>query len=79
MKVLVSAILTSRILTSVPDEEVVKVVVSVGVLGLEGEHGGVGRRVKLHHSLHGQRTVDEVGRLVIDVLHLDDDPLVVSI
>ena len=56
-----------------------KVVVSVGVLGLEGEHGGVRRRVKLHHGLHGQRTVDEVGRLVVDVLHLDDDPLVVSI
>ena len=51
-----------------------KVVVSVGVLGW-----AVGQRVKLHHGLHGQRTVDEVGRLVVDVLHLDDDPLVVSI
>ena len=29
--------------------------------------------------LHGQGPVDEVGRLVVDVLHLDDHPLVVGV
>ena len=67
------------ILTSVPDQEVVEVVVSVRVLGLQGEHGGVGGSVELHHRLHRQRPVDEVGRLVIDVLHLDDHTLVVRV
>ena len=66
-------------LTSVPDEEVVEVVICVRVLGLEGEHWGVGRRVELDHGLHRQGPVDEVRRLVIDVLHLDDHPLVVSV
>ena len=56
-----------------------EVVVGIGVLGLEGEHRGVGRRVELDHGLHRQRPVDEVRRLVIDVLHLDDHPLVVSV
>lgn len=56
-----------------------EVVVGVGVLGLEGEHRGVGRRVELDHGLHRQRPVDEVRRLVIDVLHLDDHPLVVRV
>ena len=67
------------LLTSVPDEEAVEVVVSVGVLGLESEHRGVGRRVKLDHGLHRQGPVDEVRGLVIDVLHLDDHSLVVSV
>ena len=68
-----------KILTSVPDQEVVEVVVGVGVLGLQGEHGGVGRSVQLHHGLHGQRSVDEVRRLVVDVFHFDDHTLVVRI
>ena len=67
------------VLTPVPDEEVVEVVVGVGVLGLEGEDRGVGGSVELDHGLHGQRSVDEVGRLVIDVLHFDDDSLVVRV
>ena len=67
------------LLTSVPDEEVVEVVVCVRVLGLQREHGRVGRRVQLDHGLHRQRPVDEVGRLVIDVLDLDDDTLVVRV
>ena len=68
-----------KILTSVPDQEVVEVVVGVGVLGLQGEYGGVGRSVQLHHGLHGQRSVDEVRRLVVDVFHFDDHTLVVRI
>ena len=56
-----------------------EVVVSVRVLSLEGEHGGVWGSVELDHGLHGQGPVDEVGRLVVDVLHLDDHPLVVSV
>ena len=67
------------LLTSIPDEEVVEIVVSVRVLGLESEHRGVGRRVKLDHGLHRQGPVDEVRGLVIDVLHLDDHSLVVSV
>ena len=66
-------------LTSVPDEEVVEVVICVWVLGLEGEHWCVGRRVELDHGLHRQGPVDEVRGLVIDVLHLDDHSLVVSV
>ena len=30
-------------------------------------------------DLHRERPVDEVGRLVVDVFHLDDHPLVVRI
>jgi hypothetical protein len=41
----------SSLLTSIPDEKVVKVGVRVGVLGLQGEHGGVGWGVQLYHSL----------------------------
>ena len=67
------------ILTSVPHKEVVEVVVGVRVLGLQGEHRGVGGSVELHHGLHGQRPVDEVRRLVVDVLHFDDDSLVVGV
>lgn len=64
---------------SVSDDEVVDVVVGVGVSGLEGEHGRVGRRVQLHHRLHGQRPVDEVRRLIVHVLHVNDDALVVRV
>ena len=53
--------------------------VRVGVLGLQGEDPGVGRGVELDHRLHGQRAVDEVGRLVVDVLDADDDSLVVRV
>ena len=66
-------------LTSVPDKKVVEVVIGVWVLGLESEHRGVGGSVELDHGLHGQGPVDEVGRLVVDVLHLDDHTLVVRI
>ena len=55
------------------------VVVGVGVACLQGEDGRVGRGVELDDGLHRQRTVDEVRRLVVDVLHLDDHPLVVRI
>jgi hypothetical protein len=41
----------SSLLTSIPDEKVVKVGVGVGVLGLQGEDGGVRWGVQLHHSL----------------------------
>ena len=56
-----------------------EVVVGVRVLGLQGEHGGVGGSVQLHHGLHGQRSVDEIRRLVVDVFHFDDDSLVVGV
>ena len=56
-----------------------KVVISVGILGLESEDRGVGGSVELDHGLHGQRSVDEVGRLIIDILHLDDHSLIVSV
>ena len=55
------------------------VVVGVWVTGLQREDGGVGRRVELHHRLHGQRPVDEVWRLVVHVLHVDDHSLVVCV
>ena len=56
-----------------------QVVIRVGVLGLEREDPGVGWRVKLDDGLHGQRPVDEVGRLIIHVFHLHDDTLVVGV
>ena len=56
-----------------------EVVVGVRVLGLQGEHGGVGGSVQLHHGLHGQRSVDEIRRLVVDVFHFYDDTLVVGV
>ena len=53
--------------------------VSVGVFGLKGEDWGGRGCVEVDHSLHGQRPVDEVGRLVVDVLDSDDHPLVVGV
>ena len=41
----------SSLLTSIPDEKVVKVGIGVGVLGLQGEDWGVGWGVQLNHSL----------------------------
>ena len=38
-------------LTSVSDEEVVKVMVGVRILGLKGEDWSCRRRVEVHHSL----------------------------
>ena len=46
-----SSLLLYELLTSVPDEKVVEVVVGVRVLGLQGEHRGVGGSVQLHHRL----------------------------
>lgn len=55
------------------------VVICVGVPGLEGENWCIGRRVQLDNGLHGQGTVYEVWGLVVDVTHVDDDALIVSI
>lgn len=55
------------------------IVVGVGVPRLQGENRGVGGCVQLHHGLHGQGAVDEVGRFVVDIPHVDDHPLVVGI
>lgn len=65
--------------TSIADDEVVYVAVGVGVAGLQSEHVRVGRGVQLDHGLHRQRPVDEVRRLVVHVLYVDDDALVVRI
>lgn len=56
-----------------------EVVIGVRILGLQGEDPRIWRRVQLDHGLHGQRSVYEVGRLVIDVLDLDDDALIVCV
>ena len=66
-------------LTSITDDEVVNVVVRVGVPRLQGEHWGVWRGVELDDGLHWQRPVDEERRLVVHILHMNDDALVVSI
>ena len=41
----------ARQLTSIPDKEVVKVVINVWILGLESEDRSVGWSVELDHSL----------------------------
>lgn len=69
----------SSVLTAITDDEVVNIVVGVGITRLQREHRRVGRRVQLHHRLHRQRPVDEVGRLVVHVLHVYDHPLVVRV
>ncbi len=53
--------------------------IGVWILGLQCENPGVGRRVQLDDRLHGQRPVDEVGRLVVHILDSDNHPLVVSV
>lgn len=55
------------------------VVVGIRVPGLQGEDRCVRGCVELHHGLHWQRSVDEIGRLVVDVPDVDDDALVVGI
>ena len=66
-------------LTSISDEEVVDVVVRVGIASLEGEDGRVWRCIELDDGLHGQWPVDEVRRLVIDILHLNNHALIVRV
>ena len=56
-----------------------EVVIGVGVLCLQGEHGGGRGCVEVDHGLHGEGPVDEVGRLVVHVLHPDDHALVVRV
>lgn len=55
------------------------VVVCVGISRLQLEDWSAGRGVQLHHRLHGQGPVDEVGRLVIHVLQVHDHPLPLGI
>ena len=69
--------------------------VLVRVLSLEREHRSAGSCIQLYNSLdaimvisqfninqiylHRERLVNKVGWLVIDVLHFDDDTLIVGI
>lgn len=53
--------------------------VSVWVTGLQGKYWSIWCRIKLDDSLHGKRTIDEIGRFVVDVLDVDDDALIVGI
>ena len=55
------------------------VMIGIQVPRLQCEDGRVGLGVQLDHGLHGQRPVDEVGVLVVVVLHADDDALVVLV
>lgn len=55
------------------------IVVGVGIPGLEGEHVSVRRCVQLNDSLHRQGPVNEIRRLVVHILHIDDDALIVGI
>lgn len=55
------------------------VVVCVGVTSLKREDGRVLGCVKLDDGLHGQRPVNEVRRLIIDILHLHNNALIVRV
>jgi hypothetical protein len=55
------------------------VTVSVRVAGDQSVNRGVRRGVELNNSLHWQRLIDEKRRLVVDVFHLDDHPLILDI
>ena len=55
------------------------VVVCVGIASLEREDGRVWRCIELDNGLHGQWPVDEVRRLVIDILHLNNHALIVRV
>lgn len=65
--------------TSIADEKIVDVVVRVGVTSLQREDGRVLRCIKLDDGLHGQRPVNEVRRLIIDILHLHNHALIVRV
>lgn len=64
---------------TVPHNEIVDVVVSVRVSRLQGKNGRVRGCIQLHHSLHGQRAVDEIRRFIIDIPHVNNYALVVGI
>jgi len=55
------------------------VVVGVGIPGLKGEHVSVRWCVQLDDRLHWQRPINEIRRLVVHILHVDDDALIVGI
>ena len=55
------------------------IVIGVRIASLQSEDGRVGWRIELHDGLHWQWSVDEVRRLVVDILHLHNDTLIVRI
>lgn len=55
------------------------IVVGVRVPRLQGEDRCVRWRIELYHGLHWQRSVDEIGRFVVDIPDVDDDALVVGV
>jgi hypothetical protein len=66
-------------LTSIPDKEVMEVMIGIWIFGLKCKHSSVRRCVKLDNCLHGQRTIDEVRWLIVHIFHLDNYALVVSV
>lgn len=55
------------------------VVVCVGVSGLQRENGCVRGSIQLNDSLHWQWPIDEIRRLVVHILHMNDHALIVRI
>lgn len=78
-KIVISVTFVRSLLTSISYDEIMDVMVSVRVSGLQSEHRSVWRSVELYHSLHWQWSIDETRRFVVDVFDMNDDPLVVSV
>lgn len=55
------------------------VMVGVGIASLQGKDGRIRWGIELDDGLHGQRPVDEVRRLVVDILDLDNHALIVRV
>lgn len=65
--------------TPIPDDEVMYTVIGVRVSRLKGENRSVWRGVQLDHSLHGERTIDEIRRLVVHVFNVYNHSLIVRV
>lgn len=65
--------------TSISYDEVVNIAVGVRIPCLKGKHVSIRRCIQLYDRLHWQRPIYEVRWLVINVLHVDNDTLIVRV
>lgn len=65
--------------SSVAHNEVVNVVICIGIASLQCKNWRIRWCIQLYNSLHGQWTVDEVWRLIVHIFHVNNHSLIVSV
>lgn len=65
--------------STVTDNEVMNIMVCVRVSCLKRKNWCIWWGIQLNNGLHRQWTIDEIWWLVVNVLHMDDDALIVGV